>query len=226
MEPNLPSPTRRWAGALALPLVFVALIVATLADPVEDSASAGDQLKQAAGHLGRLQLTFLAELTAAGLFIAAVMTVVGMVRGRGAGLANTGGVVGILGGVGLALIGTSHVYLYALTASGTGDAARVLAARDAVAGGIVVLFFAAPLAVVLLCAAVVRSGAVAWPLLVVAGAFLVLEFVPTPAGELPALVAGLVAFGWIGLARITDGRAAETGAVRSGVRSGDAVPAA
>jgi hypothetical protein len=201
--------------------------VATLADPVEDSAPARDQLTQAAGHLGRLQVTFLAELAAAGLFIAAVMTLVGVVRGRGSGLANAGGFLGILGGVGLSMIGTSHVYLYALTSSGTADAARVLAARDAVAGGIVVLFFAAPLAVVLLCAAVVRSGAVGWPLLVVVGAFLVLELVPNPAGELPALVAGLVAFTWIALVRIAGGRSRATEAVRpSGVRSEDAVPSA
>ena len=218
MEPILPSPTRRWAGALALPLFFVALIVATLADPVEDSAPARDQLRQAAGHLSQLRVTFLAEFVAAGLFIAVLMTLVGAVRGRGSGLAGAAGVVGILGGVGLSMIGTSHVYLYALAASGTGDAARVLDARDAAAGGLVVLFFAAPLAIVLFCAAVVRSGLVGWPLLVVAAAFLVLEIVPTPAGELPALIAGLIAFGWIAFALV--------GAAGQGAREPSRTPVA
>lgn len=85
--------------------------------------------------------------------------------------------------MGLAMIGTSHVCPYALAASGTGDAARVLAARDPVAGGVV-----------------------GWVLLALTGAFLVHEFVPSPLGELPALVAGLAAFSWIALLRVSDGR--------------------
>ena len=73
----------------------------------------------------------------------------------------------------------------------------MLAARDSVAGWVVPFFFAAPLAVVLLGVAAFRAGFGRWPLLVVVGVFAVLEIVPTPVGELPALVAGLVAFCWL-----------------------------
>lgn len=206
MDRTLPSATRRWAGAISLPLFFLALIGASAADPLDDSAQSASQLHQAAGHLGRLQTTFLLELLGAALFLAATMAIVGAVRGRGSGVANAGAVLGILGGVGLAMIGVNHVYLHALAASGTSDAVHVLAARDDVAGPLPVLFFAAPFAVVLLCAAAWRGGLVRWPLLVVAGAFLVLEFVPTPLGEVPALVCGLVAFAWIAVALLTTGR--------------------
>jgi hypothetical protein len=197
MTTTVPSPTRRWAGALSLLLTFVALIGATLADPVDDDASATAQVRQAAAHLGALRATFLLELLAAVLFLGATAAVVGAVRRAGAAVADAGGVLGILGGVGLTMISVGHVLLYALAASGTADAGRILAARDDAVGPLPVLFFAAPIAVVVLAAAAFRAGLVPWPALVVAGVFLVLEFVPTPGGELPALVAGLVAFGWL-----------------------------
>jgi hypothetical protein len=76
----------------------------------------------------------------------------------------------------------------------------VLAARDSVAGWVVPFFCAAPIAVVLPGVAAFRAGFARWPLLVVVGVFAVLEIVPTPVGELPALVAGLVAFCWPAIA--------------------------
>lgn len=191
---------RRRAGAICLVLFFPVLIGATLADPIEDSASAPVQLRQAVGHLGQLHLTFLLELLGALLFIGASMGVVGAIRRRGAGWASGAGVVGAFGAVGMSLISMAHVYLYALASSGTADGARVLAARDSVAGWVVPFFFAAPLAVVLLGVAAFRAGWAPWPLLVVVGVFAVLEVVPTPVGELPALVAGLVAFCWLATA--------------------------
>jgi hypothetical protein len=208
MEATTPTAFRRWAGALTLPLFFLALIVATLTDPLDDQGSNATQLRQAAAHLGSLKLTFFAELLAAGLFLAATMAVVGAVRRRGAGLANAGAVLGVVGGVGLSLIGMAHVDLYALVASGASDAERVLGSRDAAAGAVVPLFLAAPLAVVLLCCAAVRARLAPWPLLVVVGAFVVLGVLPTPLGELPALVAGLVAYTWVALGILGVGRTA------------------
>jgi hypothetical protein len=191
---------RRRASAICLVLFFPALVGATLADPLDDSASASVQLRQAVGHLGELHLAFLLELLAALLFVGASMGVVGAIRRRGAGWANAAGVVGALGAVGMSLISMNHVYMYALAASGTADGARVMAARDSVAGWVVPFFFAAPLAVVLLGVAAFRAGFARWPLLVVVGVFAVLELVPTPVGELPSLIAGLVAFCWLAIA--------------------------
>lgn len=193
-----PSATRRWAGALSLPLLMAALIGATLADPLDDRAPNADQLRQAAGHLPALRLTFLLELLAAALMIAMTMTMVGALRGRGSGIANAGAVLGTLGGVGMSLIAMAHVYLYAIVASGTPDGAAILAARDAAAGAVVPLFFAGPLAVLTFPIAAVRAGLVRWPVLVVMGVFLGLQLVPNlPGGELPSLLAALVAYVWI-----------------------------
>ena len=206
MDRTLPSATRRWAGAVSLPLFFLAMIGASVSDPIEDeSATPAEQLHQAAAHLGRLQTAFVFELLGAVFFLAATMAIVGAVRGRGSGLANAGAVLGVPGGVGLALIAVNHVFMYALAASGTSDGVAVLAARDTAAGPLPLLFFAAPFAIVLLCAAAFRAGLVPWPLLVVAGAFLVLEYVPSPLGEVPSLVAGLVAYAWIAVALVTGG---------------------
>jgi hypothetical protein len=191
---------RRRGGAICLMLFFPALIGATLADPLDDSAAQPAQLRQAAGHLGQLHLTFLLELVGALLFVGASMGLVGAIRRRGAGWANAAGVAAAFGAVGMSLISMAHLYLYALAASGTADGAGVLAARDSVAGWIVPLFFAAPLAVVLLGVAAFRAGFARWPMLVVVGVFAVLEIVPTPLGELPALIAGLVAFCWLAIA--------------------------
>jgi len=218
MEPILPSPTRRWAGALSLPLFFVTLIGASVADPVEDeTATPAEQLRQAAAHLGRLHTTFVLELLAAVLFLAATAAIVGRLRGRGSGLANAGAVLGLLGGVGLTMIATAHIYLHALAASGSPDGVRILAARDSTAGPLPILFFAAPFAVAVLCGATVRGGLVRWPLLVVAGAFLLLEFVPSPLGEVPSLVCGLVAYSWIAVA-LVNGRRGEAASRPAGSR--------
>lgn len=201
MEPNLSAPARRWAGALSLPLFFVALIGASVADPVEDeTATPAEQLRQAAAHLGRLHTTFVLELVAAVLFLAATAAIAGRLRGRGSGLADAGAVLGLLGGLGMTMIAVAHIYLSALAASGSSDAVRILAARDSAAGPLPLLFFAAPFAIAVLCGAAVRGGLVRWPLLVVAGAFLLLEYVPSPLGEVPSLVCGLVAYSWIALA--------------------------
>lgn len=209
MEQNLPSATRRWVAAASLPLLFLVLIGASVADPIEDeTATPAEQLHQAAAHLGRLHAAFLLELLSAVLFLAATMAIVGAVRGRGSGLANAGAVLGVLGGVGLAMIGVNHVFMHAIAASGTADGLGILAARDAVSGPLPLLFFAAPLAIAVLCVAAFRGGLVPWPLLVVAGAFLLLEYVPSPLGEVPSLVAGLVAYGWIAVSLVTGGRQA------------------
>jgi hypothetical protein len=123
----------------------------------------------------------------------------------------------------MAMIGVGHLYLHALAASGTADAARVLAARDEAAGPVVVLFFAAPLAVVLLCVAAVRTRLAPWPVLVVVAAFVGLDLVPNPLGELPALVAGLLAYGWVGLGMLGLARTAPA-AERAGAAA-EALPA-
>ncbi len=207
MDRTIPSATRRWAGALSLPLFFLALIGASVADPGEDETAApAEQLSQASAHLGRLQTTFLLELLAGLLFLAATTAIVGRLRGRGSALAGAGAVLGLLGGVGMTMIGVNHLFMHALAASGSADGVRILAARDAAAGPLPLLFFAAPIAVVVLCGATVRGGLVRWPLLIVALAFLALEFVPTPMGEVPALVAGLVAYTWIAVAMLTAAR--------------------
>jgi hypothetical protein len=200
MEPTTALLLRRRAGAICLVLFFPAMIAATLADPLDDSATQPAQLRQAVGHLGPLHLTFLLELVGALLFVGAAMGVVGAIRRRGAGWANAAGVVAAFGVVGMSLISMAHVYLYALVASGTADGDAVLAARDSAAGWVVPFFFAAPLAVVLLGVAAFRAGFARWPLLVVVGVFAVLEIVPTPVGELPALIAGLIAFCWLAIA--------------------------
>jgi hypothetical protein len=223
MDRTLPSATRRWAGTVSLPLFFLAMIAASVSDPVEDeTATPAGQLHQAAAHLGRLHAAVLFELLGAVLFLAATMAIVGAVRGRGSGLANAGAVLGVLGGVGLAMIGVNHIFMYALAASGTSDGLAVLAARDRAAGPLPLLFFAAPFAIVVLCVAAFRSGLVPWPLLVVVGAFLVLEYVPSPLGEVPSLVAGLVAYAWIAVALVTGGRR-EGGAAETPDRAAAAV---
>jgi len=206
MDRTTPSATRRWAGALSLPLFFLALIGASVSDPVEDeTATPAEQLHQAAAHLGRLHTAFLLEILAAVLFLAATMAIVGAVRGSGSGIANAGAVLGVVGGVGLAMIGVNHVYVHALAASGTSDALSVLAARNDAAGPLPLLFFAAPFAIAVLCVAAFRAGLVRWPLLVVTAAFLLLEYVPSPLGEVPSLVCGLVAYGWIAVALVRGG---------------------
>jgi hypothetical protein len=203
MEPNVVSPIRRWAGALSLPLFFLAMIGASLADPVEDeTATPAEQLHQAAAQLGRLQTAFVLELVAAVFFLAATAAIVGRLRDRGAGLANAAGVLALLGGIGLTMIAVAHIYLYALAVSGSADALRILAARDSAAGPLPLLFFAGPFAIAIFCGAAVRGRLVRWPLLVVTAAFLLLEYVPSPLGEVPSLVCGLVAYTWIAIAMI------------------------
>ena len=204
MDRTIPSATRRWAGALSLPLFFLALIGATVSDPVEDEtatrpSSCARRRRTSAGCRRPSCSSCWPRCCSSPRRWRSS----GRLRGRGSGLANAGAVLGILGGVGLTMIAVGHVFLYALAASGTSDGV----ARSSRPGTrrparcrCCSSPHRSPIAV--LCGAAVRGGLVRWPLLVVAGAFLVLEYVPSPLGEVPSLVAGLVAYAWIAVALV------------------------
>ncbi len=195
---------RRRAGASTIVAFFVALLAATVLEPTDSHANA-DQLRAAAAHPGAMQATAWLEIIAGVLAPVVVLTLMHVVRGRGSRLAHVGGVLGVLGSVGMALIGLHRLFVVALAQQG-GSAASVLDRLDRLAPAIIVLFFVLPIAFVLLAGAIVRAGLA--PRLVLAGAavFLVADMVPLPGAEFVQLALGLVTFGWIAgrIIRMTD----------------------
>lgn len=188
---------RRAAGAVCLVALFPLLIVSTAIDPLGDNHNNATQLHKAVGHTGAVVASASFELLAAALAPVAILWLVQLVRARGRVLANVGGVVGIVGAVGMALIGVHQFFVAALAEADPGRGTAVLDRLDHLAGPIVVLFFGVPVALVLLAVAARLAGLVATWVPVVAGLFFVADFLPIPGAEVLQLLLGLAAFGTI-----------------------------
>lgn len=197
-ERQWPSALRRRAGAASIVGLFAALTGSSLIDPLGTNHDNAAELRNAAGHLAALQAASMLELLAAMFAIGTIAAFLGIVRQRGAGLANAGAVIGIPGCVGMALIGVHGLFLYALVSSHAPDGLQILGQLNTAAGPVPILFFAMPVAVVLFVAAVVRAGIVPKAALVLAVVFFIVDSIPgLPGGEPVALASGLVTFGWI-----------------------------
>jgi len=189
---------RHKACALALPAFPLVLLIGSLVSPTDSSENA-DQLRAAATHGGRWQGAALLELLAAALLPFAVAAVVGVVRGRGARLANVGAVLGVLGTLGMASIALRHVYVYGLADSGQAVALHAIDRIDNQAGAIALpLMFAAPVALIMLAVATARARLVHRWVIAAAVVFFLSDMLPIPAGELLQGVVGIVTFGTIG----------------------------
>ena len=84
------------------------------------------ELAAAAADPAGAQLSAFTYLGAAALSIGVTMAIVGAVRDRGAALANTGAVLGILGAVGMSAIGIHQLFIAAFAASASPDTLTVL----------------------------------------------------------------------------------------------------
>lgn len=197
--PSGPPRTRRIAGALCLPAMFVALIATGPLDPFDDQATARVQLAALPGHVGEVRALGYVELLAALLSMGVVLAFAGLTRGRGRGLGNAGVLLGVLGSLGMTLVAVHHWVLAALGAVPPTEGGRVVDRLDSVAGpAILPMMLAMPVALLLFAIAGHRAGFVPVPALVLAVLFFVGEWVPAlPGGELGPLVLGLVAFTWV-----------------------------
>jgi len=187
---------RRRAGAATIVAFFLVLLAGTLIEPTDSHANA-DQLRAAALHSGAAQAAAWCEILAGVLAPVVVLTLMHIVRGRGAALAHTGGILGILGSVGGTLIGLHGLFIVALANQGGATGSAVLARLDHIAPAITVLFFALPVALVLLAVAAVRGGYAPRWVIAVAVLFLLCDFAPVPGAEIIQMVLGLAAFGRI-----------------------------
>jgi hypothetical protein len=190
---------RRWAGPASPIALFVALLVSTAFDPLGDNHDNAVQLHKATGHSGAVVASAAFELVAAAVTPVAVLWLVQLVRGRGRGLANAGGVLGVAGAVGMTMIGVHQLFVAALADVDASNGVTVLNKLDHLVGPLPVLFFFVPLALVLLAIAVHRAGLVPLWVPVAAGVFFVVEFTPIPGAELIQLLVGLGVFATIAL---------------------------
>jgi hypothetical protein len=193
-----PSRTRLLVGAACLPTFFLALLATGLFDPFDDTARPSAQLAQLPGHVADMRPLGWIEIAAAVLLAGVTLTFAGHTRGRGRGLGNAGVVLGCIGVAGMTLQGVHHWLMGALAGVPHTTAAHVLDRLDTIAGpAVLLMFLAAPLAVVLFAAAGHRAGFVPLPALGLMVAFLAGEIVPLPGGELAPLVIALIAYAWI-----------------------------
>jgi hypothetical protein len=210
----------RWravSGPLTLPLLFVAVIVTSLLDKVDESGSTAKQIRQAHEHLSTLRPIAALDLLAAAAAVGAIATLLGALRGRGAGWANVAAVLGALGVVGQALIGAHQLFLYALVKHDLPHAVAVSHALDHAAGPVMALLFAMPIALVLFGIGAWRAGLIPVPGLVLVLLFLVTNTVPTGGPvELIGLLVGLVAFSWIAVALLRRPAGTAAGPVPAG----------
>jgi hypothetical protein len=217
---------RRTITALALPALPIALLVGTLISPT-DSTKNGPQLAAAAAHGARWQAAAAFEVLGAVFLALAAVGVAGAIRRRGVGLANAGGLLGILGSLGLMAIAVHHFFVYGLSDANRTTALHALHRLDnGVAGPIVFpLMFGGPIAVILLAGAAVRAGLV--PRWTIAGAFVffVSDMLPIPGAEIVQMVVGLATLGTIAV-RLLRLRPEQAEAPASAHATARAVPAA
>ena len=191
---------RRTFGALSLPAVFVVMILGTaLLDPLDDAADETDTLSQAVGHASQIAALGWAEIATALLTLAGLLTVVGAIRTRGAGVANAVGVLGCFSAVGMIGIAANHFVVSGLTSADLPTAQKVEAfTAFHHAGGAMILFIViGALGFVLAAVAAWRSGLSHRLVLVPAVAFLVVSFASGRVAEYTAYAAGLVMAAWI-----------------------------
>jgi hypothetical protein len=199
----------RKACALALPAFPLALLAGTLISPT-DSTKNATQLRAAAAHGSAWQAAALLELLAALLFPFAIAGVIRAVRGRGARLANTGAVFGILGTLGMAAIGFRHLFIYGLATTDSATALHVLDRIDNGAGAVALpLMFAGPIALILLVGATARARLAPRWVTFGAIAFFISDMLPIPAAEELQGLIGLATFATIAhrILRHADGHA-------------------
>lgn len=185
---------RRYAGAIAPAVMFVALLVSTALDPLGENHDNAVQLGKAVGHSSAVVASAAFELIAAALAPVAVLWLVQLVRGRGRTLATIGGVLGVLGAVGMTLIGIHQLFIAALADTDRARGVAVLDKLDHLAGPLPILFFLTPIALVLLAVAIHRAGLVSVWVPAAAGLFFVIDFVPIPGAEVIQLLLGLAVF--------------------------------
>ncbi len=197
---SAPPGLRSRLGAACLPGLFLVMIIGTAIQPVDNNASSAATFRQAAGHLGSLQVLAWLELLTGALCIAGILTLTGAIRSRGAGWATAAGVLGILAGLGQAVISLNHFVVVGLATTNLTAGQRV-ASLDAFhhAGGpIVALFYLLALAVPFAGVAAWRAALAPKTILVPSLLFLLTVTIPGagPAQYIP-LVVGVVLGGWL-----------------------------
>jgi hypothetical protein len=110
---------RRRAGAVAVLLAPIALVVAELSYPTSDEADPAASLDVFAAHHGALLTAVYAMLAAAILFIPAFFALMNPVRGRGTVLTHLGGAMA-LAGLAMAKLGLLGAQLFFYEASAPG----------------------------------------------------------------------------------------------------------
>lgn len=195
---------RRYTAGAALILFPALLLVQAPIDPA--SGGTGEVMYTAASEQpGALTASALLLIVSGMLMIPAVMGILHQARDRGAGLANLGAVIGVLGGFGH--FGIAMFYIVALVLPG-GDRAEMVAYVERLNASPVLGAVAFPLilcfglGVLVLAWAAWRTGLIGWwgPAVVTAGV-LVQFGLPfnSAAVTLAVLVALTVVFGHLGL---------------------------
>lgn len=202
-EPTLPSgqlTLPRSLGAACLPALFLVMIVGTAIDPLDDSADSATTFRQAAGHLGAVHVLAWLELLTGVLCIAGLLTVTGAIRGRGAGWATAAGGLGVLAGLGQAVISLNHFVVIGLAGTdlAAGQRTAALDGFHHAGGPVVVLFFLLPIALPVAGVAAWRAGLTSRAILVPALLFLLTATIPgAGVAQFVPLVVGLVLGGWL-----------------------------
>lgn len=209
---------RRYTAGAALILFPVLLVVQAPIDPA--MGGTGEVMYTAATeHRGALTASAVLLILSGMLMVPAVMGIVRQARDRGAGLANAGAVLGVLGGFGH--FGIALFYVIALALPG-GSRPEMVAFVERLNASPVLGAIAFPLilcfglGVLVLAWAALRAGLVGWwgPVLVTVVVLVQfgLPFQPPLAVTIGMLMALTVVFGYLGsrVLRMTD---AEWGSV-------------
>jgi hypothetical protein len=114
-----------------------------------------------------------------------------------------GAVLGILGVVGMSAIGIHQFFVAAIANTGSPDGLEILYALGPLIGPLPILFFATPLAMLVLVASAHRAGFVPKTAAVLMVLFVLIDKAPVSHAETLQMVLGLFVFGWVGWCFLT-----------------------
>lgn len=190
---------RRVMTIAGLVAFFPVMAVGTALDPLDDSATSAETVRQAAGHTGVLTAVAWMELTCGILLISGLLGLVGMIRARGAGWANGAGALGVLSGIGMAALAFNSFVVVGVVKSGVSAStgAAVIDAFHTAGGAVPVLFMLSAIVFIPAAIACWRAGLLPKAAVLLGVLIAVIAFVPTPAAEYVTHGVGFALAVWI-----------------------------
>lgn len=194
---NTGARTRRVVGLLCSIGYFCSVFVESVVSTVNGDSSPARQLEYIVSHLDTIRVQVYFELLSPLFLLGMVFAIVGAIRFRGVWMAGAAAVLGVFGALAMTVGASVHLVVLLLVDAGAPKGAIEAVLSVQLPDALFFLFFAAPMALLLLAAAAWRARVVTWIAFAAVVVYVALD-VAAILPEVVPLAIGLVAFAVIG----------------------------